>query len=352
MYNNTIGDSYRTGGVDNDNLYPAYSNPWLMRAVSTGWTGRKFNDANMTAAGEAYANELLALFNLNNTLSEFNSPTYMGVSLQALSLWAKYMPADSVMGQNGPRMIRDIWATAASLYNANLRNLAAPWDRAYGYDTNEYVAIFSLFLWSLVGKEKAPIRSRPWAMTHADDYEIAPLIAVIAPFHLSLLSNETVSQFFTFSGEHTVQRSTYAPPRDAVLRNITSWLSANLTIGAESFDQNAIGGYALDPTQWSPAAAQWSRPRDGSVGFLTWRATESALAAEVYPGVLNLTYPRGNSSSVFTFMVPANPLGGKRDITGFADIEGANIQLSGGTVDSTPIISFCGLVGGTCSVIQ
>jgi hypothetical protein len=352
MYNNTIGDGYRTGGVDDDNLYPAYSNPWIMRAVSTGWTGRKLNDSNMTAAGEAYANELLDLFNLNNTLSEFNSPTYMGVSLFALTLWAKYMPADSVIGQNGPRMIREVWATAASLYNANLKNLAGPWDRAYGYDTNNYMAIFSLFVWSLVGKENAPIRSRPWAMTHADDYEIAPLIAVLAPYHDSLLPNETVSQFLTFPGEHTVQRSAYAPPRDAVPRNVTSWLSANLTIGAESFDQDAVGGYALDPTQWTPAAVQWSGRRDGSVGFLTWYATESALVAEVGPGALNLTYPRGNSTSTFTFLVPTNPLGGKRDVTGFEDVEGATILLAGGTVDPTATITFCGLVGGTCSVIQ
>ena len=27
LYNATVGDSYRVGGVDNDNLYPAYTNP-------------------------------------------------------------------------------------------------------------------------------------------------------------------------------------------------------------------------------------------------------------------------------------------------------------------------------------
>jgi len=27
LYNNTVGDSYRVGGVDGDNLYPSYSNP-------------------------------------------------------------------------------------------------------------------------------------------------------------------------------------------------------------------------------------------------------------------------------------------------------------------------------------
>jgi len=27
LYNNTVGDSYRGGGINGDNLYPAYSNP-------------------------------------------------------------------------------------------------------------------------------------------------------------------------------------------------------------------------------------------------------------------------------------------------------------------------------------
>jgi hypothetical protein len=27
LYNATVGDTYRVGGVDSDNLYPAYSNP-------------------------------------------------------------------------------------------------------------------------------------------------------------------------------------------------------------------------------------------------------------------------------------------------------------------------------------
>lgn len=83
---NAIGDSYRVGGVDGDNLYPAYSNPSLMRAAVSGWTGRKICDSNMTAAGEMYAQEVIDLFNINDTLSEFNVPTYYGIDLMALTV--------------------------------------------------------------------------------------------------------------------------------------------------------------------------------------------------------------------------------------------------------------------------
>jgi len=69
-----------------------------MRALVTGWTGRRLNEANFTASGEAYAAEIIDLFGRADTLSEFNSGTYTGVSLYAMTLWAKYMPEDSLMG--------------------------------------------------------------------------------------------------------------------------------------------------------------------------------------------------------------------------------------------------------------
>jgi hypothetical protein len=160
LYNASIGDSYRVGGVDDDNLYPAYSNPSIMRAFVTGWVGRKLNESNMTIAGENYATQVIDLFNRDNTLSEFNSGTYAGVSLFALTLWAKYMPETSVMGKNGGRMIKYTWASLASLYNANLKNVAGPWDRSYGFDMQRYLSILALQMWTLVGKENAPIHPK------------------------------------------------------------------------------------------------------------------------------------------------------------------------------------------------
>ncbi|KAJ0382608.1 hypothetical protein COL922a_012195 [Colletotrichum nupharicola] len=170
MRNNTVGDSYRVGGVNDDVLYPSYSNPALMRAVATGWTGRMLNDSNMTAAGELYAREILDLFDRNETLSEFNSPTYAGVRLYALTMWTNYMPESSLMGQNGARMIEAVWETIGNMYNANLRNIAGPWDRTYGFDMNQYVAILNIYIWSLVGKSQAPGIDQTWSMAHADDF--------------------------------------------------------------------------------------------------------------------------------------------------------------------------------------
>ncbi|ROW11777.1 hypothetical protein VPNG_04935 [Cytospora leucostoma] len=356
LRNETIGDSYRVGGIDGDNLYPAYSNPSIMRALATGWTGRKLNDSNMTSAGEYYAQQVLDLFDLNNTLSEFNSATYCGVSLYALTLWAKYLPpSSSVMGANAPRMIREIWTTVGEMYNANLRNIAGPWDRTYGWDMNLYIGIMNAYVWSLVGAARSPgvdTVSRgstpPWATTHADDFQIAPLLAAILPYHHSLVPDEVVDRLAAFPGEHTYTTAAYSPPYDLARRNVTTWLGEDLTIGAESFDQTVVGGFSINPGQWAPAVVQWLRS-DGSVGWFSYWATEEAMQVEVSPYRLGLSYPRGNESSIFTFIVASNPLGQKRDVLDWDDVMGLNVNVSG-TVDLENQVAFCGLLGGACDI--
>jgi hypothetical protein len=157
LYNATKGDEYRVGGIDGDNLYPAYTNPSLMRAFTAGWTGRKLNDSNMTTSGENYATAVLDLFNRANTLSEFNSGTYTGVSLFALSLWTKYLPDESVMKQNGPKMMQYTWEAISQLWHPQLKNIAGPWDRSYGFDMNRYLSLMALHLWNVVGKDSSSI---------------------------------------------------------------------------------------------------------------------------------------------------------------------------------------------------
>ncbi|KAH8878822.1 hypothetical protein GQ53DRAFT_850000 [Thozetella sp. PMI_491] len=352
LYNNTIGDSYRVGGVDNDNLYPAYSNAWLMRTVATSWTGLKWNESNMTDAGNTDAKKFLCLFDLNGTLSEFNGPTYAGVSLYALTVAAKYLPSSTVIGKNAERIIKEIWNYESLLWNANLRNLAGPWDRSYGYDMNKYVAIMSEWIWAIVGKDKTWRQKNPiYTIAHADDFEYAPLIAVLADFHKTLVPDAALAKLTTFPGEHTYKGQTYAPPADYEPRNISTWLSANMTIGTDSFNQSVLGGYSKDSTSFSPSVVQWLRS-DGSVGYFSLYPTEMALQASVEPYELSLTYPLGDASSKFTFVLSTNPLRLTRDITGFESVDGLDIEVTGGSVDPSPKITFCGLRGGTCSVIH
>lgn len=350
LHNATVGDTYRVGGVDDDNLYPSYSNPAIMRAFMSGWVGRRLNDSNMTTAGEAYAKDIVNLFDRADTLSEFNSGTYAGVSLYALTLWAKYLPKSSLMGQHGASMIEKTWEKLGQLYNANLKNVAGPWDRSYGYDMNRYLSILALNIWTLVGKEKAPINAKPYTMGHKNDFAIGPLVAILAHFHNSLVPNDTLSALNTFPGTHTVSTSAFSPPWDTYPRNITAWVSRNLTIGAESFSEKVIGGPAKSSSSFNPAVVQWSR-KDGSVGWLTLYAQVEELHAVASDSTLKLEYPKGNQSSTFTFLVGTNSRNGKRDVASWSDVEGINVSVNG-TVDMTYSVAFSGNVGGAGKTIK
>ncbi|GIZ39489.1 hypothetical protein CKM354_000287100 [Cercospora kikuchii] len=356
---NAIGDTYRVGGVDDDNLYPFYSNAAIMKAAVGSYIGHRLQDANLTNESEAWGREIVELFDeVGGSLSEFNGPTYTGVSLTALTVWAKYLPSNSSLKASGERMIRRTWEEFGELYNANMKQITGPWDRSYGYDESKYLSIMSLWIWALVGLEASPFgpNFKPWAIAHNDDFEIGPLVAILTKYHVQQgwVGEKVMRSLTEFEDPGEEGRlftaSAYSYAYDHVPRNITSWISANLTIGAESFDMNVVGGPARNPSQFNPAVAQWLR-EDGSVGFLTLYPETQALQAEVGPRRLNLTYPYGNATSKFVFHVSPNGLAGPRNVYSWDDILGVGVKVSG-SVRPEPEISFCGNVGGACDPVN
>lgn len=291
LYNCSVGDSYREGGVNGDNLYPAYSNPAIMRAIGTGWTGRHTGDANMTKAGEDYAKKIIKLWDMHKTLSEFNSATYTGISIFGLTLWSKYSPKDSIMAQRGPDMLRGVWNTTAQLWHPEMRNLAGPWDRSYSFDMTIHLGHLSLFLAPIIGRKEAGLHQHPEIMSHARDWAWAPLIAVHSEFHNSLLSNELKDSLKTFSKERSWKGQAYYPPYDLESRNITVWMGKKLMIGAQSYRTQSKNGPSNNNGQFHPAVAQWAYG-DGRIGWLSVSICNGHMLVLICESVItNVIYP-------------------------------------------------------------
>jgi len=187
-------------------------------------------------------------------------------------------------------------------------------------------------------------------MGHKNDFAIGPLVAILAPYHNTLIPNTTLSSLSSFPGTHTVKTSAFSPPYDTYPRNITAYLSPNLTIGAESFSENVVGGPSINKNSFNPAVVQWKR-QDGSVGWMSLYAQIMALDVIVEEGSLMLEYPIGNASSTFSFLVGTNGWDGKRDVRSWADVEGIDVAVSG-SVDLDAEVTFNGLVGGAGEVIK
>lgn len=94
-------------------------------------------------------------------------------------------------------------------------------------------------------------------MSHSADFAYAPMFAILADFHNTLVPDAVVSALTTFIGEHTFTSSTFSPPFDVYPRNITAWVAESITIGAETFNETVIGGPAASKDSFNPALIQW-----------------------------------------------------------------------------------------------
>lgn len=186
-------------------------------------------------------------------------------------------------------------------------------------------------------------------MSHSADFAYGPLMAILGPFHATLVPSDVIKALKTFRGEHTFVSSTFSPPFDVYSRNITSWLSDRITIGAETFNETVIGGPATSTSSFRPAIIQWDTGSGNGVGFIAWHATEPALTAVASSGMLNLTYPHGTADSVFTILV--SPFKAKKNVKTWDDVQGLSVKVSG-SVNSTYELHYAGGFGGANSPIN
>lgn len=324
------GDLYRVGGVDGDNLYPCYSNPWLMRTILQNWVGTRVGDKNLTESGEKFAQELYDLWSMYHTLSEFNSPTYSGVAMWALALWSQYASDGSLLQKYVPEILTASWNDLAQLYNANLKNLAGPWDRTYGYNMMAYTSLVAPVIWGAVGKEYAPFPKQTSGMYHQDDFAFYPLFALAMPEMLKYLSAQSKKNLVAFPGEHFHIAQAYSPPFDIYPRNITTWMSENLTIGAETLAQDVVGGAAKSTSAFNPAVIQWAID-NSQIGCVTHWVTESSIHAVASPNALDISYPNATSADgavSFNFLFSGLTVSHGFNVTGLEGLPGLNLKVT------------------------
>ena len=85
-----------------------------MRIVCTAYVGNMAKRSDLQKLAEDWCAEGVAKFDLHDSPGEFNSPTYAGITLFALSL-AQYCPSDSMVAQVAPRLLTSIWTSIGKL---------------------------------------------------------------------------------------------------------------------------------------------------------------------------------------------------------------------------------------------
>jgi len=225
-------------------LRPDYSNIALMHGFLWSWAGKRFHRPEWSREGRRFAGEVYRLFNEHGAFEEYNSPTYYGVDLYALSLWRNYS-TEPWFAEAGSKMETRLWTDIAAFYHPGLKNVSGPYDRAYGMDLRAYVSLVGLWLRTVLPADMAPFPKIEGHVVHSDDMQYAPIFALLG----TAIPKEALQSLLQFSGEHEVRREL---PRNRV---VTAWIGKDFMVGGE-----ATGGTHQPEGQYIPATAHWKTP--------------------------------------------------------------------------------------------
>jgi hypothetical protein len=117
-------------GMNNHTVGPGYTNIFLKKAFSHLGLGRVFGDE-VTQTGRRLWAEWLA-HTRSDGLREYTSPTYYGVTLDALALIRRHAP-DETVRREAEGALTLVWSSMAANWFAPAQRLSGPHSRDYDY---------------------------------------------------------------------------------------------------------------------------------------------------------------------------------------------------------------------------
>ncbi len=241
-------------GAMKRNVGADYTNISIMSAFLMDFVGTEFKQPALQTAGIKKAKDVVALYNRHETFSEYNSPTYYGVTLIAVALWRELASSPEIKAM-GRTLERSFWKEIATFYNPNLKNMVAPYFRGYGMDMQKYYSITGLWMAvALDSKDLAPI-----------PYKQGPKFGEVGNisciYHLGLEIPEiNLMQLRSFTVPRYLERTvpnTY--PGDS-LKYVTSMINENWMMGG-------VWGNRKPWNQVKTGAIHWKNG-DSDIGWL------------------------------------------------------------------------------------
>ena len=236
-----------------------YTNPNLMHAWLLGHVGVRRVDDDLVTAGERRLRSIVERFERHGDIDEYNSPTYDGIDLWALGLWAMHPPT-SRYAEAAASMLPRIGARISTLYHPSFGTTCGPYIRAYGLAPARYVSLSGL-VFSLCGEPTDVVL--PWPIdpdtVHVHDLYFLPVLRhvvdALAP-HLRLgpvTTERRHDQYFTGSVASSLLRPAVAVGWEHGRRHEAS-LDQYVPFSVHSVDSSGTGsafGVMVPPeTAW------------------------------------------------------------------------------------------------------
>jgi hypothetical protein len=182
-------------GEPDDRIPRWYTNPNLMHVWLQGHVAATTGDRVLRSrAHSRLAGPMERLLRYGD-IDEYNSPTYDGIDLLALGLWAMYPPTKGY-ADAASTMLPAIGKRISTLHHRRFGTSCGPYIRAYGLDPRSYVSLSGL-LYSVCGEEPESVLPSPITLdtVHVHDLYFLPLLQHVAPvirphLHLSPVTGE------------------------------------------------------------------------------------------------------------------------------------------------------------------
>jgi hypothetical protein len=258
-----------------------YTNPNLMHAWLQGHVAASTGDVELRAAAHTRLAVPMERLLRYGDLDEYNSPTYDGIDLLAIGLWAMHPPTDG-FADAAATMLPVIGERMSTLYHRRFGTSCGPYIRAYGLTPTDYVSLSGL-LYSVCGEAAAAVLPSPITAdtVHVHDLYFLPLFEHLAPSLTPHLAFSEVT-----AERHHVQRF-----RDSVAESL---LQPELAVGWDngrrhdaSIDQYVPFTAHLAQATGEPVALGVMVPRETAwidvhlVGGLTFELRAGARADRV-----------------------------------------------------------------------
>jgi hypothetical protein len=116
-----------------DNFTPLNTNIQCMHAFVLDYYGTRWNRQDLQDYAIEFAQGVVDKYLKYHSAAAFNSPTYCGVDLSALSFWQLYGSNDKLK-ELGKVLEEGIWQDTMEFYNPAMKNFCGPHTRAYALD--------------------------------------------------------------------------------------------------------------------------------------------------------------------------------------------------------------------------
>jgi hypothetical protein len=205
-------------GEPPDRIARWYTNPNLMHAWLQGHVAASAGDVELRADAHTRLAVPMERLLRYGDLDEYNSPTYDGIDLLAIGLWAMYPPTEG-FADAASTMLPAIGERVSTLYHRRFGTSCGPYIRAYGLTPTNYVSLSGL-LYAVCGEAVENVLPTPITAdtVHVHDLYFLPLFEHLAPALTPHLSFSAVT-----AERHHVQRF-----RDSVAESL---LRTDLAVG-------------------------------------------------------------------------------------------------------------------------